>query len=219
MLDKIENINQNAPYSGGNKPQQNSDKGFFYKEFTQKMSAQDKIRFSPAAYYLTKINWQIKDLTYKTSDKVAITFIANNLEFETEVDFLLFYNEKRQKITISRILEEEGGKKYSVYMSIKKKMIAINEDAEVNQLAYISGMFDKALRLEILEYEYKPESVFIEELLSGLKTNLEKEFDYVVSTLFTLLYKLKNYKIIDNYKFEEDKEDPFIIEKITMQPQ
>lgn len=216
MLDKIENISQNSPYSGGNKPPQNSDKNF-YKEFVQKLSAQDKIKFSPAAYYLTKINWQIKDLAYKTSDKVTITFLANNLEFETEVDFLLFYNEKRQKFVISRIMEEEGGKKYSFQISVKKKAVIINEDAETNQLANIGVMFDKALRLEIMEYDYKPESVFIEELLTGLKSVLEKEFDYVVSTLYTLLYKLKNYKIIDNYKFEEDKEDSFLIEKITMQ--
>lgn len=218
MLDKIENISQNAPYSGGNNPKQNSDKNF-YREFEQRMSAQDKIKLSPAAYYLTRINWQIKDLNYKTSDKVSITFIANNLEFETEVDFLLFYNEKRQKFIISRLLEEDGGKKYSFFISVKKKAVVINEDAEVSQLNAISGMFDKALLLEIMEYEYKPESVFIEELLTGLKQNLEKEFDYVVSTLFTLLYKLKNYKIIDNYKFEEDKEEAFIIEKIMMQPQ
>ncbi|HEX3072822.1 MAG TPA: hypothetical protein VHP30_04335 [Ignavibacteriales bacterium] len=218
MLDKIENISQNAPYSGGNNPKQNSDKNF-YREFEQRMSAQDKIKLSPAAYYLTRINWQIKDLNYKTSDKVSIAFIANNLEFETEVDFLLFYNEKRQKFIISRLLEEDGGKKYSFFISVKKKAVVINEDAEVSQLNAISGMFDKALLLEIIEYEYKPESVFIEELLTGMKQNLEKEFDYVVSTLFTLLYKLKNYKIIDNYKFEEDKEEAFIIEKIMMQPQ
>jgi hypothetical protein len=218
MLDKIENISQNAPYSGGNNPKQNSDKNF-YREFEQRMSAQDKIKFSPAAYYLTRINWQIKDLNYKTSDKVSITFIANNLEFETEVDFLSFYNEKRQRFTISRLLEEDGGKKYSFFISVKKKAVIINEDADVSQLNAIGGMFDKALLLEIMEYEYKPESVFIEELLTGLKQNLEKEFDYVVSTLFTLLYKLKNYKIIDNYKFEEDKEEAFVIEKIMMQPQ
>ncbi len=217
MLDKIENINPNSPYSGGNKPTQGSDKGF-HKEFEQRMSFQDRIRFSPAAYYLTKINWQIKELLYKANEKVYIAFSASNFEFETETDFHTFYTERRQNFLITQLLEtDEGQKKYSFRISVKKKIITLNEEADVNHLPYLNEMFKKALRLDITDYEYKPESVYIEELLTGLSVNLEKEFDYILSTLYTLLYKLKNFKLADNYRFEEDKEETIIIEKILMQ--
>lgn len=71
MLEKIVNINSNNPYGGGKKRSGNFEK-FLNKPHLEKELGRDSISFSPGVIYLSRINWQLKEINYHGDEKVNL---------------------------------------------------------------------------------------------------------------------------------------------------
>lgn len=211
MLDKILNINPNSPYSGGANYQSGEEKGVRQNQVFQ-FNQKDKINFSPAAQFLSKSGWTNLIIDQTQKDKVSLKYSVSELEFYLEVDFRTLYLNERKNIKAARYFEQND--KVEIFFSVKLRTITLLEEPENRTLNSIKKVFDRIKVMGILNESEMINGVIYEALMDEIEYNVESEFEYIFSSVYSFLNKLKNFELINNYKFEPDDTPNIIIEKV-----
>lgn len=214
MLDKIINIKPNFGYKEG-KGRHPGFQKYFQTANYNKSAFHDSISFSPAAIFLSKVNWNLKEIDILTKEKINLIFSISEFEFKTEIDFLTLYSEPRHFYTISKDYSAPGNTmRLILNLSAQKNIITLNENIDRVFLNGLDKLFGRMLALEICGEIDKYDSSALRNLMDGIDDEIALEFEYINTALFTLVNKLGN-KIIENYSFQNERVEPIIIEKIT----
>ncbi|MGD8777650.1 MAG: hypothetical protein PVH88_01665 [Ignavibacteria bacterium] len=213
MLEKIININSNQPYKGGKKSKGNFE-NFISKTYAEKNFGKDSIIFSPAAVYLSRINWLLKDVSYPADEKIVIEFIIDKFDFKTEIDLLTFAAAGYQEYTVikkgsSLVRKNSSLVKLKVLKSKTQKSDVFNS----NGFAGLNTLFNRIENLKIASSFDKNDSYSISYLLDGILDDIFKEFESINNSLLTFISKLGKYDFGKELKFENELE-PIIIEKV-----
>ena len=211
MLEKIANINANNPYNGG-KSKSGSFEKFLNKPHVERELGKDSISFSPGALYLSRINWQLKDVSYQGDEKILVEFIIDGFDINAEVDFVDFYNNSRQKFKVSHKHAEEGySPKALIVFDVHKGQVMLEDDRRLVELTALKRIFEK-ISDSISEYDVNFDyNNFIE----GLQDDLTVEFQIITNHLYTFINKLGKYNIVNEFVFSRENEDPIRIQKVT----
>ena len=214
MLEKIININTNHSYKGSKKS--SSHEKFLKKPYIQKEFGKDSIIFSPAALYLSKINWHLKDIEFPASDKITISFFIYDYEFQTEIDLMNFFSEPHQafKIIKDELFPEKRARS-TLELAVRKREIIPAEDFGEIELKGLENLFSRIFALNINPQLDKYDSYTIKTLLEGIEYKLMDEFQIIMSKLYTLIIKLDKYNLVNDFNLQEDNSQDIIIEKIA----
>ncbi|MGE5362972.1 MAG: hypothetical protein ACM3SM_02495 [Bacteroidota bacterium] len=211
MLEKIDIIKPDINYHGsGHNAYTAPYKHMLHKEG----NLHDSIRFSPAARLLTKIGWQLKEVTFSSNEKLLLVFVAEQFEFETEVDFLRITRDLRQYYRIN--MRNTGTYSLvSVNLSVAKGRYNQDEDIRPVKLKGIRKLFDRILALGLSGSIDKYEISALATLIEGLEEAMTDEFIFINSALYNLINKLSNNKLPSGLVFKEDNKDYIIIDKVA----
>ncbi len=215
MLEKIINIKPDFHYKSKGVKNPYSDK---YAELAglNRNSYHDSIEFSPAAVFLSKINWKLKNKTSQSGEKLNLIFYIKDLEFSTEIDFVNFYNETRQSYKILKAAEFRNKKiNIELTVTVKKEKISIENNIENVKIIALNKLFERILSLEMIGEIDKYESSALKDLKDGIEEEVIAEFDFINNAVFTLTNKLGKSKLIENFIFPAELSEKVTIEKFT----
>lgn len=217
MLEKIINIKPAVSYQGGKKSYSSSYEKFLNKPFARNAFGADSLAFSPAAVFLSKIDWRLKEIDISENEKLKINFYIENIEFETNIDFSEIENLSERKYLVSKNLENTDEKKRAEFIILlKKDKIALTENYLNDELNGINNFLQ---RIFISDFSFtltSNDGYLINDLLSGIEDKLREEFNNIDSALFTFLNKLEKFPPIKNINFEEGTFEPMKVEKIKI---
>ncbi len=213
MLEKIVNINNNQPYKGGKKSNGNFEK-FISKTYAEKNFGKDSIIFSPAAVYLSRINWLLKDVSYPADEKIIIEFVIDGFDFKTEIDLVTFATASYQEYTITKKNSSLVKKNSSlVKLKVLKNKIQKSDVFYSNGFKGLKTLFTRVENLNLSSSFDKDESHSINYLLDGISDDIILEFENINNSLLTFINKLGKFDFVKELKFADDHE-PMIIEKV-----
>lgn len=209
MLDKIININSSFHFKGGSSNSAGFDK-IFHGVITSRLNPNDSIKFSPLAHYLSKINWQLKDLSFISKTRVHIHFLFDGFEFSAEVDLIDYFKDNRQLYNVYKTIESGlFTSKILLRISSKKGKLILTEDPGPADLRGLYRLFEK---VSLIEGDAEKSKGTLQE---GIRTELADEFNFINVVVYNLIHKLGTLKIPENIIFHEDDTEPVIIDKIT----
>ncbi len=213
MLEQIENISPGSDYK-----KTRNGKNFVRvknKSSFNKSVFNDTFVYSPAAKFLSKLDWQMKEMHVFPNEKVFISFTTANFEFHITLDLSKVNYLEKINYTIIAVREhQEKKRKLLINLSIRIDKIAYTEEIKPAEFNLLETLLLRILTLDennTLENlsEYKLNS-----LLDELEEGLNAEFDYINTLIFTLIHKITNtpYFLIEN---ENRSKSPLIkIEKV-----
>ncbi|MFH0734182.1 MAG: hypothetical protein V1773_07745 [bacterium] len=215
MLDKVLNINANKPYADKKTAVRTYEK-FVRDPHTREFFPKDSIVFSPAAVYLSKLNWFVKEVKFTTDNKVHLVFYISEFEFQTNIDFLNFYSNIRQEFKINKKnIGDYKDSLLSVNLSIKKQEVVINDSIENYRLTGVKNLFSRINNMNLGTKLKRTDSYALNGLIDGIKEELTYEIEQIQSAVYTFIQKFDKFKFNENYIFEDDGSDILIIERIS----
>lgn len=213
MLDRIINIKTDLNYTSGH-GRKIQDRAY-HGDIHSHLQLKDSIRFSPAAVFLSKINWKLREIRRKGKEKLNLLFTIDDLEFLTEIDLLNFYAANRQVYCVTRSFDQaKPAFKIIMHFSARKKSRLNENDITYMKLTGIPALFSEAFPLQMNRNNDEIyENIYA--LADNLKPDIEGEFDYINSALIVLNDKLGGGNFLNKFNFENDFKDSIILEKIT----
>jgi len=213
MLDRVENINNNP---GFNKRRSNSYEKFIKKPYIQDLFGNDTMVFSPAAIYLSKLNWHLKEIQTHSDEKIFLSFYIDDFQFQIEIDFTGFYHKSRQSISISRLMEGKDGKNLlSVFLDFKKEDFIVNEEYKVIELNTIQDFFFRANDLFNAE-RFSQDKLLYKIILGNFNKEFYQEITYIFNSVLIFIDKMEKFNINKLYKYPKTKEELINIEQIRI---
>lgn len=213
MLGKIVNINPDGKYSKAKK--HGNYESFLKKSFDSNFFPRDSIVFSSAAVFLSKIGWQLKEVRNQSKDKIHINFVVSDIEFSADVDLVGFIVSPRQLIgMIKRNGQSNKVIKTFVKASVRK-LFYLEEEIDSRELKGINNLFSKIDKLQLEGNFDKYDSFAFNNLLDGISSEIEDDFIFILSGLYTFIEKLKKYETMKSYKHIDDQKAPIVIENIV----
>ncbi|HEX2964050.1 MAG TPA: hypothetical protein VHO43_19785 [Ignavibacteriales bacterium] len=222
MLDKIINIKATLPYQKESGVYNNLETANLERILAGTVKttqgSKDSIKFSPAAHFLARINWRLKDLAIDNEGgKLLIAFSAGGYEIHTEIDFLKFHLTARQFYEITGI-RVSGGKtaRARIRISAAKKGRLPQDEKALLSFPGLDELFKRVFSLELSGEIDKYYSSALPELMDGIRETLITEFDYINGALFTLIDRISPGKMAPNYVYSDERNETLIIEKIKV---
>jgi len=210
MLDKIVNINSNFQFKGGGSHSAGFDK-IFHGGVTSRLNPNDSIMFSPLAQYLSRINWQLKALSYISKTKMHLDFLFDGFEFSAEIDLLDYFKDNRQTYNIYRTIESGlYTSKILLRISSRKGKLVLTDNPDHITLKALFRLFEKASVIQDDSDEFR------NTLQEGIRTELQNEFGFINVIIYNIINKVGTIKIPENVLFHDDDAEPVRIEKITI---
>lgn len=215
MLDRVLNIKTGIGIRG-------EERAASYEKFVstpamKEAFGKDSIIFSPAALYLAKLNWQLREINYPTKDKVFLDFYIGDFHFQIEIDFLIFYSRNRQTLHISRIKKPvDKRKRYSTFLSVRKDKLRLMEEYLEADLEGIKILFDRIIDFDTNNRLAENTTQDNQRLLAGIETRLYSDLQYIFAAIFTFIDKLGKFNVIKNHKFSDEVSEQVIIENIKV---
>ena len=211
MLEKIVNINSNNPYGGSKKKSGNFEK-FLNKRNIEKEFGRDSISLSPGAIYLSRINWQLKEINYQGDEKVVVEFIIDGFDIFAEVDFVNFYTNSWQKFkVVKKHSDSWENKKSLIVFDVHKGQIMLEDDRRLVELSALKKIFEKISN----SVSDDGSDIYYGRLIESLKEELTLEFQIITNHLYTFINKLRKYNIVNEFVFNIEHEEPVRIERVT----
>jgi hypothetical protein len=215
MLEKITNIRTNLNYERKANGKSNFS-SFFRNPIDSKDSEHDSIIFSPAAVYLSRLKWHLKEIKYPSKEKVVINFLVDDLEFKTEFDFLVFYSLNRQNFEVISESFVEGEKlKSSAEISLRKNEIILSDEVNIQKFPTLKKLFSRISELKVDTTLDKKDSFALEDIIADLNIDLYREFNLLLYILYNFIDKLGYTGLIEGYKFKKDDSSLISLEKIS----
>ena len=215
MLDKVVNINANKPYADRRTAARTYEK-FIGEPHVRELFPKDSIVFSPAAVFLSKLNWFVKEVKFTKDNKVNLVFYISEFEFQTTIDFVGFYNNLRQEFKI--IKRNPGDYRDSLLtatLSLKKQELTFDESIDTYRLTGVKNLFSRINNVNLGTDLQRTDSYALNGLLDGIKEELVYEMEQIQRAVYTFIQKFDKFKFHENYIFEDDGSDKLIIERIS----
>ncbi|MEE9432526.1 MAG: hypothetical protein V3V16_15880 [Melioribacteraceae bacterium] len=217
MLDPILNINPNERYKSGSKSPVN-----FYsiqKNTEEKNRQGDSARFSPLATLLSKINWQIINVSYPSRSEIKLHFSKDQLEFITTIDFNKLYTEPYQDFTvIKKKIVSDKHINYKLNLKIKKETVTTFSEINPLEISSIQELFSRVL---LFSYENNTDTdytnpVLFLELLNGIEDEIHYEFNSILTAIYTFISAKQKNKIRNNFTLNTNQNYPIIIQRVSI---
>ncbi|MCK9211166.1 MAG: hypothetical protein M0P61_10055 [Ignavibacteriaceae bacterium] len=196
MLEKITNINLRSEYFSGKKATavyKNSLRSGILKN-----DLHDSVNISPAYRFLSQVDWKLKEMTNVTSDKIFVAFYFSGYEFQTTLDLsspaklnLLEYN------VIKDSAEKNPGTTITATLSVNINKLNIEPVDVLTELRGMKIFFNRLSSLNLKE-ELNFNNNILFELFDGILGMINKEFDYLNSSLFAFIEKMLNIKMLNH---------------------
>ncbi len=213
MLDKIINIKTDLNLSRNGNPFIHGKT--YNKTADGRFVPYDSIIFSPAAQYLAKVNWKLKEIHQISKSKVKVNFLYSGFEFQTEIDYHKLFSLSREFFRVMKdTTNDYEGNKSLIVLSVKKNKIIYMNNPKIVSLNYLNVLFERIEGLDIKDELNKYDCYALGEILNDLTEGINKEFQYIISVLYTFIEKLNNFQTNQNYQFKSNDEEAVIIEKI-----
>lgn len=207
MLDKIININSNFQYKGGGSHSPGFDK-IFNGVITSRNN--DSIKLSPLAQYLSRVNWQLKELSFTSKTRLHIELLVDGFEFSTEIDLNDYFRLNRQLYNIFKTFETGlFTSKILLRISSRKRKLILNDNPGKLEMKGLYRLFEK-----ISMTEGDPERQILN-LQDGIRTELIDEMEFINMVIYNLINKSGLGSVPESVLFPEDETEIIIIEKIT----
>lgn len=215
MLDKIVNIEANKPYGDRNRTVSTYEK-FIAQAQVKEHFPKDSLAFSPAAVYLSKLNWFAKEIRFTNDNKIFLVLVISDFEFRTVVDLNNFYKNLRQVFFITKYFPDNYRNSIiSAQISVKKNKINLNEKIENYRLTGLKNLFNKVNSFSNGTKLTIEESYTLNGLLDGIKEEILAEFEKILNAIYTFIQKFDKFKFNENHIFGYDGLEPVIIERIS----
>ncbi len=210
MLDRVLNIS----------PEYRDRRASVYQERTRKNSGRsasriDSISFSPAAVFLGSMDWLPKELKYSDEDKLFLHFFIQEFEIKLELDIQNLYSNNRQVMTVLKYYPA-GNKKIGLLISLKKKNVKTLDGVVKRKFPGLKKLMDSAYDLELQDDFSRKDSLAIQLIVGENEEELFNEFDFIMTTIYTLIEKMGKTSVIRNFQFKEDSLPRIMIEKIAV---
>ena len=217
MLDPILNISPNERYKSGSKSQLN-----FYsihKNTEEKNHQKDSALFSPLARLLSKINWQIINVSYPSKNQVKLNFLKDDLEFLTIIDFNTLYTEPYHEFLISK-KEITANKNISFKLKLKVQKETVTTFNKIIPLE-IDSIQELFNRISQLEFNENSEINYTNPLIfSGLLLDVEEQIHFELNSILTAIYTFisiqQKNKIRNNFTLNTSQNNPIIIQRVSI---
>jgi len=210
MLDKIININTDVRLRSDDKSSRNNRYG--KKKGAPQMAEKDSLLFSPAALYLAELDWELHNLDYPAENCVSLEFVINNLLFRIKIDFSNYFVTPEQVIFISYQIKD---KKISLFTLLAKRKLWFIDHYKPIELKGLEQLFE--IMYNSTDENNQVNSFAVEKVLVELETKLNSELQYILASVFTFLDKLGKFKIIKNFRFNNNSAELVKIEKVIVQ--
>jgi hypothetical protein len=213
MLEQIINITPGSDFK-----KTRNTKGFVRiknKGSFNKLVFNDTFVFSPAAQYLSKLNWQLKEIHVFPNEKVFLSFVTSNFEFHITLD--LSKVSYLDYINYTVICEREYGfklRKLLLNLSVGIEEILYSEKIMPIEFGSLETLIGRMLPFTVDNELVKMREAELFRFVEGLEEGLKEEFGYLNVLLFTLIYKITNitYTLVNE---DKNPENPLIkIEKV-----
>ncbi len=217
MLEKIINIKPAMSYQGGKKKFPSSFEKFINKPYARNAFGSDSLVFSPAAVFLSRINWHLKEIDIFENEKLKINFYIDNIEFETKIDISEIYNTNERKYIITKeheIIEEK--KRAEAIVLLKKDKIFLSENYGNENINGITTFIKKIFNADFSFELTSSEKYLIDDLLYGIDEKMIEEFYNIDSALFTFINKLEKFPPLKNHSYEDEILIPMQIDKVKI---
>jgi hypothetical protein len=215
MLDKIINVDTSTPYTDKKNP------AFAYEKFIRQSQVaeffpKDSIAFSPAAVYLSKLNWFAKEVRFTNDNRVFLVLVISDFEFRTILDLKNVYKDLRQVYFISKKFPDNYKDTIiTAQISLKKEKINLNEIIENYRLTGIRNLFSRIGGFSNGTKLTIDESYTLNGLLDGIKEEIWNELEKIQNAVYTFIQKFDKFKFNENHVFEYDGYEPIILERIS----
>ncbi len=211
MLDKIVHISSDMQFKYCKK--QSQYKNLKAKKHISEIFSHDSIFFSPAAIYLSSLQWTFNEITFPTENKINLDFLISNFHFSTGIDVqhLTTLPELNLKVSAKIVeLNKEGD--FAFYFKLQKKYFKFEENNKKVELNNLYTIFRRAL--EIDDFSEEISELKKRSLLENIENDLYEELNIIFDKIFVLIAKLKKFNLSENYFVHEINEPKIRIKDI-----
>ncbi|MBI9073199.1 MAG: hypothetical protein JEY94_16470 [Melioribacteraceae bacterium] len=213
MLNGIVNIKTDRDFVDQKKV--SGSKKFLNRAYNNDSLVKDSVVFSPGAIYLSKLNWNLKEINFVSEDKFHFDFFIGDIEFVTEVDLLNFYAESRQKYKLARQIEEnESSLKIFIELSANKIIKLDDLKTKPIELDSLNFLFNRIYDMRINSSINKFDEFVNQNIASDISSEIFDELDFINNAIYNFLTKMGKFTFIKNYKFANINASPITIERI-----
>lgn len=213
MLDGIVNIKTDRDYANRNSVSRYQR--FLDRAYENDYFGKDSIIFSPAAVYLSKLHWHLKEINFISDDKFHFDFFINDVEFITEIDLLNFYSEPEQKYKLVRQIElDENPLKIFIEIEVKKELKLDDIKTVRMEPAKINQLFNRVYDMKINSQINRFDKLVNHNIASDITEEIYEELDFVNNAIYNFLTKLEKFTFKKYYKFDYKKPSPITIQRI-----
>ncbi len=214
MLDKISNISAGSEFSRSVKT--GSFNGLIGATYNKKINSHDSVNISPALKFLNQVNWRLKDFKHIVNEKLSLTFLVSDIEFQTTLNLVNLQNIVSVEY---RIIKERRGKNWNsnTYLDLISVLDKIQYDEEpfLINFSALNVLFQRIFDINVFNEITQKDKFLIQDLLKDIMFGINEEFNSLNSFLFTFVDKLTGVKIVKREEVNDDAES-IIIQKIKV---
>lgn len=212
MLAKIINITPGSGFKNSTKSPEvmkyikGSKSAFF--------SIHDSVNFSPAIQFLTRIEWQLKELNQAANEKLLITFSISELEFRVMIDLSVMNKLSFITYEIQKNKFDSDNKKNLIVLTSILSNILYDENNVSIHLDALNRLFDRFEKLNISNELNGVDIETMSYLVDDLTIQLQSEFEYINKSLLVFIDKLTGHRVNPQSQTNAKRESGIIIEKM-----
>ena len=215
MLNKIDNVSAGSEY--GKTGRSTGYIGNFASAYTHRVDYHDSVNISPALQFLNQVRWRLKEFKHVANEKLYLSFIVSDVEFQTTVDlinidqlkYLNYHSIKEFKLI------DEPKKILSDY-SVKITEVHYDNEPVLINFSALNVFFQRVLELRINRELTVSDKFILDELVNGLTTGLKTEFIQLNNQIFIFINKLVGIKIFSKEKADSEFNESLIIKSINI---
>lgn len=176
----------------------------------------DSVNFSPAIQFLTRIEWQLKELSKTINENLIVSFCIAELEFRVVIDLSILNKLSFITYEIQRSRSESGNEKTLIVLTSILGDILYDEPTVFLQLNALNKLFDRFEKLNITDELNGSDIETMSYLVEDLSIQLQTEFEYINKFLLVFIEKLTDRKINDGIQNNISHELMIILEKMKL---
>ncbi len=215
MLNKIDNISAGSEY--GKTSRSAGYIGNFASAYTHRVDNHDSVNISPALQFLNQVHWRLKEFKHVENEKLFLSFIVSDVEFQTSVDLINFEQLKYLNYhTIKNFKISTEPKSILFDYSAKIYEVRYDNEPELINFSALNVFFQRVFDLRINRELTRNDKFILDDLVNGLTTGLKTEFVQLNNQIFIFVNKLVGIKIHTKEKTDSNFNESLIIKSIKI---
>ncbi len=212
MLAKILNITPNSGFKNSSKSPELMK--YIRGNSSALFSVNDSVNFSPAIQFLTRIEWQLKELSKTVNEKLLLTFCISDLEFRVIIDLATVSRISFITYEIQRTKTGNTNEKVLLVLTSILSELTYEENEVLIRLNTLNKLFDRFEQLKLTDELSGVDISTLGYISDDLTPYLQTEFDYINKLLLVFIEKLTGKKTFGGTIKNETREAAIIIEKM-----